>query len=128
MLSKEETFERSEGSALIRGSDVYTSFCSSDFLGFSSDKRVFQAMRDGLSLENEIYSGLVHGGGGRPAHLRLSERISAFRASGSAKVFSSLLELFQIFFSNLRKEKYSLVASRFISAPIFDFLLSLIHI
>jgi len=86
-------FERSEGAALIKGSEIFTSFCSTDFLGFSQDQRVFQGVRDGLSRENELITGSREAGGARPYHQRLVDGISAFRASEEARLFSSFEEM-----------------------------------
>ncbi len=116
MPIRDYIYERSEGVALIRGGDVYTSFCSSDFLGFSKDRRVFQAMRDGLNIENEIFSGTLESGGARPIHSKLAQRISAFRASEAALVFPSQLDLINSLLLNLEKQRFSIFISKSISS------------
>jgi glycine C-acetyltransferase len=108
-------FERSEGAALIKGSEIFTSFCSTDFLGFSQDNRVFQAVRDGLSRENELLTGRRDTCGARPYHQRLAKGVSAFRASEEARLFSSFEEMLFALISNSKQASYSNV---FISSSI----------
>lgn len=127
MPARDHTFERSEGVALIRGGDVYTSFCSSDFLGFSRDKRVFQAMRDGLNIENEVFSGALESGGARPIHSKFEKRISAFRASEATFVFPSLLELLNNLFLSLEKQRFAVLVSKSLSSRLQE-LVSLLSI